>query len=248
MRIIGGVLTMNTVLRILYVILLALIIIAMPFRCCFDHEFLDSKYFSRTGINAHTISPNPSLEAPASKESVKITNPPTGITKNAGDVVSIAVEGTDNIRIIQLTAGNPDIEIFSGVQNSSSAVFNYMIPIEAAGVVNIAAIGFGEAGFSGMDSIYINVVVDANLDSIKVYPEMIYMGKTETTLLSVTGYYDDGVIRKLDHHPEVSYSCADTNIALFIEPGMVKGIERGMTIAIVSFQGDTVMVDLEVLP
>ena len=239
---------MKRILRILHVNLLALIVIAMPFRCCFNHEFFSSKYFSRTGINAHAFSPNPGLEALVSKESVKITDPPTGITKNAGDVVSIAVEGTDDIRIIQLSAGNPDIEIFSEVQNSSSFVFNYMIPIEAAGGINIAAIGYGEAGYAGMDSIYINVIVDANMDRIMVYPEMIYMGATETTLLSVTGHYDDGVIRKLNHHPEVSYSCADTSIALFIEPGMVKGIARGMTIALVSFQGDTVMVDLEVLP
>ena len=77
---------------------------------------------------------------------------------------------------------------------------------------------------------------------------MIYMGVSETTLLSVTGHYDDGVIRKLNNHPEVFYSCADTSIAAFIEPGMVKGIARGMTVAIVSFQGDTVKVDLEVLP
>ena len=213
---------MKWILRVLQVNLLALIIIA--------------------------ISHNPGLEALASKESVKITGPPTGITKNAGEVVSITVEGTDGIRIIQLSAGNPDIEIFSGVQKSSSAVFNYTIPIEAAGSINIAAVGFGEAGYAGMDSVYINVIVDANMDSITVYPEMIYMRETETTLLSVAGHYDDGVIRKLNHHPEVFYSCADTSIARFIEPGMVKSIARGRTIAILSFQGDTVMVDLEVLP
>ena len=177
---------MKRILRILHVNLLALIIIAMPFRYCFNHEFFNSIYFSRMGINAHAFSPNPGLEALVSKESVKITDPPTGITKNAGDVVPITVEGTDDIRIIQLSAGNPDIEIFSEVQNSSSGVFNYMIPIEAAGGVNIAAIGYGEAGYAGMDSIYINVIVDANMDSIMVYPEMIYMGETETALLSVT--------------------------------------------------------------
>ena len=228
---------MKRILRVLHVNLLALIIIAMPFLF----------YYGLTGIDAHALTPNPCLESPASKESVKITDPPSGTTKNAGEVVSITVEGTDGIGIIQLSAGNPDIEVFSGVQKSSSAVFDYTIPIEAVGSINIAAVGFGEAGYAGMDSIYINVVVDANMDRITIYPEMIYMGETETTLLSVTGHYDDGVIRKLNHHPEVFYSCADTSIARFIEPGMVKGITRGKTKAIVSFQGDTVMIDLEVL-
>jgi hypothetical protein len=188
------------------------------------------------------------LAVVAAKAPMKITTPPKGTTAVAGTVAPITVVGNSDVKALQIVAGNADIEMFSEVRKASSAVFNYRIPVDAIGVVNIMVIGFGDAGPLGMDSIFINVAVEAVLDSIVVYPEMIFLGPGESALLSVAGYFSDGRVRKMDHHPELTYACRDTSVASFLGRGELGAVSPGATKVVVSFKGAKKTVDVEVMP
>ena len=140
---------------------------------------------------------------------------------------------------MQLLAANPGIELVSLVQNSSLATFDYEIPLNAAGPITIVVAGYGDSGYVAMDSIRINALIDASLDSITFMPDTMYLFQMERSLFSVTGHFDDGVDRELGWHPDMMYSSSDTAIATFVEPGIVEGIGAGTTTAIATFQGET---------
>jgi len=180
--------------------------------------------------------------------SVVITGPSTGTTVIAGNVVPIMVEGMGDVARLQLTAGNRGLDVYSEVLDTPSTTFNYQIPINAAGTIIVVVSGYGDAGFVDMDSIAINVLIEANLDRITLFPDELYVMETEMATFSVTGHFDDGIDRELSFHPDITYEIADTLIAKFIEPGIVQGVSEGTTSAIATFQGDTASALIVVLP
>jgi len=119
--------------------------------------------------------------------SVTISSPPNGTTVTPGELISVSVTGTAKISRLLFAAGNSSIDAYSNVSNSASAVFDYKIPVNAIGSINLIAVGFGDSGFVDIDSVAIDVSIPARLDSIKAFPNPVYVYAGGSTSISVTG-------------------------------------------------------------
>lgn len=99
--------------------------------------------------------------------------------------------------------------------------------------------GFNETGFVDMDSTTLDIVIDAQLDSIDVVPSEIYLSTDDLASVSIKGYFNDGVIRDISFDPSISYTLLDNDIATVIEPRTILGNSAGTTKLIALAEGDT---------
>jgi len=180
--------------------------------------------------------------------SVSITSPQIGSHFEVGSEITVTVNGTGDIDKILFAAGNSSIEPYLDMQTSQQGVFNYTIPIESVGRINLLAVGYSDSGYVDSDTIYIYADVNAVLDSIESFAKNVNLFVGRTNSIFVKGYYSDGIDRDLSFNPDVSYSVINENVANFIEPGLINGIAEDTTTALVAFQGHYTTSNISVLP
>ncbi len=214
----------------------------------------DIVFFAETPFNPPTLEysfdPASNLKARIPQtvvDSVSIVAPANGTTVTPGSEISINVVGSGNISHLLLAAGNRALEVHAESAASSNTSFNYVVPIEAASPIRIVVVGYDEVGFVDIDTLTLNIAIEAQIDSLKVYPENAYMLAGEQVPLAVEGYFDDGTVRNLNYNEEVFYESLNKNAAVFIGDGIIEGISEDTTIALVSFQDDTVETSIFVL-
>jgi len=175
--------------------------------------------------------------------SVTITNPGYSKIFSPGDLIDINVTGTPNVAKLTLAVGSSNIPLYAESVMSSSGSFIYPVPDEAYGEIRIMAVGIDESGnFVGLDTLTLQIISKATLDSIGIYPGLVFVPQNGDSYLHITGYFSDGVERDLSYEPRVQYQFADNAMAQHFNPNIIRGLIVDSTELTVSYLGKSVKI------
>ena len=218
----------------------------------FDDQYFSDKGFNppllnsiyKTGIKGNYL-------AKTKKEMenlIIIQNPANGTKIKGGDEISVNITGSNSISKLIIELQSKDWEPIYKVIDSYSANEAFQIPIQSSAPIKILAAGFNDNGFVAMNSVTINCFLTADIDSIRVPTETLYITQNSYTSISVKGYFKDGIERDLTNSPEVIFETQDSTIANFIRPGLLKGIKADTTNVRVIYENNTSLVNIIVIP
>ncbi len=211
-----------------------------------------SSAFAQGGFNpdplTYTLPLVPDIPpARGSSLEVTITSPSEGAVFDSGETISVSVTSTGGVDRLLFGAGSSSAPLYGAVEEAASAMFEYPIPEEAVGSVAIAVLGTNDEEFA-LDSIRVFVEPTATLDSLSAYPEEIYVAAGDSALVSLTGYYADGIERNVTSLPGTTYIIANENVAVATSRGEVVGVSEGETTIEVSYEGQMAEANVVVLP
>lgn len=211
-----------------------------------------SSYFSQSGFNP------PDLKYPLLPSGggvsflsgdVNIISPVNGSTYSPGDVVNISVSGTSNVAKLTLVAGNSTLPIYGDNTLSNSTVFSYSIPAEASGEIRFLVIGIDkDTSFVDLDSLKININVQAKLDSLTIYPKLIFVPKGGQNYFQLIGHYTDGVSRDITYEKGVQLLIDNSTIAKNISTNIIEGLIIDSTEMSINYQFKNLKVPIVVYP
>jgi len=182
-----------------------------------------------------------------SNETLTISNPIEGTAYNAGEMVVVDVNGSNGIVNVISTMGNENIPLINQEsENNSTPSFNFTIPENAFGRLEIVSVGFDANGYADYDSTYIMVGTNAVLQEIEVSQETIYVVEGQKSIFRVYGIYDDGVKRNITSVDDLNYVFANNNAAV-TENGFVDGLQEGDDILTITYLNKTVDVPIIIL-
>lgn len=181
-----------------------------------------------------------------SNETLSIVNPVEATVYNAGDNVTIEVNGSSGIQNILSSMGNIRIPLQNHViENSSTDNFNFTIPNNALGRLEIVSVGFDANGYADYDSTYIIVNTNALLQSIEIVQNLIYVPEGRQEFITILGNYDDGITRDITNVNGLSYTFDNQN-AEILEAGLVNGLTEGEDLLTVIYQGESTTVPINI--
>lgn len=178
---------------------------------------------------------------------MQIVSPASGSEVLGGQSVSVSANGSTGINRLLFAAGNSALTLAIDTANSSSHNFQYTIPTSALGRISIMVAGFTDSVFVAIDTIYLNVSANSDLDSIQVCPDHIYIRVGDTSSVSLTGYYSDGVNRDLGNQVLDSVWSSDRSVSMIVGRDFIKGVAVGEATLNVSYQSSTVSVPVTVV-
>lgn len=174
-----------------------------------------------------------------SNETLSIISPAEATEYNAGDTVTIDISGSFGIQNILSSMGNIRIPLQNHIiENSSSDNFNFIIPDNALGRLEIVSVGFDANGYADYDSTYIIVNTNALLQSIEIVQNLIYVPEGRQEFITILGNYDDGITRDITNVNGLSYTFDNQN-AEILEAGLVNGLTEGEDLLTVTYQGES---------
>jgi len=187
------------------------------------------------------------LATRSSQDSVKIINPSSGTTVIPGSVIDVKTISTSGITDISFEAGGADMDFYFDTATSSNATFHYPVPQNASYSIPLSVVGFNQNGFVNMDTITLFVNIIDTIKSLIAVNDLIYVQKGENASFSVYGYFADSIMRDLSSNPAVSYSMNNNDVATFIHPGVIKGLQVDTTSALILFRGVSTPVQINVI-
>lgn len=109
----------------------------------------------------------------------------------------------------------PGDDMVLAEQPGPDARFDLEVPETAVGLQNLVVGGLDASGrlVAVSDTVTVDVSVPSALNSITVYPPVVYLQPCATSSLKVTGHYEDGVARDLSEQPGLSLTFATGSAA-----------------------------------
>ena len=174
----------------------------------------------------------------AAASGVTIDSPAPGTILSPGASFTVQVSGGPEIATIMVVLSQPGGAAVIRELSGSSARFDLQVPEAAVGAQNLLAAGLDAGGrlVAVSPTTNIDVRVPAPLDSIAVYPPVVYLRPCATASLQITGQYEDGVARDLTEQPGLDFRFASGNAARSGANGVVLNQPEGDTLT-VSFDG-----------
>src|SRR5262249_55907614 len=150
----------------------------------------------------------------------------------------VEVAGSPDIATVLLVLSQPRGATVLANQPGPDARFDLDIPETAVGLQNVVAAGIDASGrlVAVSDTVTVDVTVPSQLDSITVYPAVVYLLPCTTATLEVTGHYQDGVDRALSLQPGLSMTFATGSAAQSAGGGVVLNEPADDTL-IITFDG-----------
>jgi Leucine-rich repeat (LRR) protein len=209
-------------------------------------------YFSLNGFNPKTLDTpffkktDKFIKKNTSSESITIVSPIEGATYSPGQEVSIVVNGSAGIEKIVTSMGSTLVTIQNHVdENATSSNFNFQIPIDALGRLEIVSAGYSSTSYENLDSTFITVTTTAILQSVSVEEDFIYIPEGQKTPITILGHYDDGVVRDITSMIGLNYKF-DQNNAEITESGLVSGLIEGEDVLTITYLGKKTTVPLTI--
>lgn len=219
-------------------------------------ELLDANmnftlHFSTNGYNPPILSfpksNNKILTMGIASGDIELFGPFDGEVFSPGETINLSANGTGDVNKILFTASSLAMNPISQLTESASGEFEFVIPQSASGMLKLTALGFSNDGFVAMDSLWVNVEIPADIDSLKIEPGKVTVIQDSYTTLSVKGYFSDGYVRNITKNNLVAYSTADEGIAKFEDLGLLKGISIDSTTATANYKGKTATITVDVV-
>ncbi len=187
-------------------------------------------------LRARTLGTARSASAVATE--VTITSPAPDTILTPGEAFVVEAAGSQDIATIMLVMSQPGDEMLLAEQPGPDARFELEVPETAVGLQNLVVAGLDASGrlVAVSDVVHVDVTVTAALNSITVYPPVVYLRPCATASLGVTGHYEDGVARDLSAQPGLGLVFATGNATRSGASGVVLNEALGDTLT-VSFDG-----------
>ncbi len=169
---------------------------------------------------------------------ISITSPASGSTATPGEPIVVEVAGSPDIATVLLVLSQPRGATVMAEQPGPDARFDLAIPETAVGLQNVVVGGLDASGLlvAVSDTVTVDVTVPSELNSITVYPPVVYLQPCTTATLEVTGHYEDGVDRALSLQPGLSMAFTTGSAAQSGAGGVVLNEELDDTLT-VTFDG-----------
>ncbi|MFZ1675767.1 MAG: hypothetical protein WAT91_00760 [Saprospiraceae bacterium] len=136
---------------------------------------------------------------------LNIISPATGSVVTAGATVAVTFSASmlDSVTLMMRYR----LDSIASIANAASAGnVNFTIPVNLIGTQTLLAVGFGiDKKIKVMDSIHLNVVTTATLDSLIVSPEIMYLHESDSMTYRITGVYSDSINRDLTTYPSIAF-------------------------------------------
>lgn len=110
---------------------------------------------------------------------------------------------------------HPDSIVFLG--NSAAQGF-IDFPVHPATFGDRSLVLFGldaNKKIKAMDSINIHFITSASLDSISIYPQSLYLNQLDTSAITITGHYSDGIERDLTNDETLTFQFDENNASRY---------------------------------
>jgi pimeloyl-ACP methyl ester carboxylesterase len=189
------------------------------------NEPLDSDKFTRSGYDPSVLrytTPSVcpvlgggsglghSLRNAAAVSTFGITSPVSGTSVPPGATLAVDAGGDPDVATVVLVLSQPGGQMMVVEHPGPAAHFDLQVPDTALGQQNLVAAGLDAAGslLAISDAVVVNVAVPAVLQSISVYPPVVYLRPCSSASLEITGHYDDGVARDLSAQGGLRFSFA----------------------------------------
>jgi len=164
------------------------------------------------------------------------------------DTIPIIVSSTGDINHLIICAGNPIIDLSFLDTLTGSATYKYPVPINVVGNIKIMAVGYDDSGYVDLDTIITLVVTKANLDSIKVYPQSLYLNRGQTSNIELTGYFNHGTSVNLSYLDSIQYIVSDTSVATHLSLNSFKGMKADTTFVTATYRNKSLQFPVYVFP
>jgi len=179
---------------------------------------------------------------------VVIASPSNGMMITPNQTIDITILSNGSINKLLFAAATEQGHIVSNIIEDSSGIFPYTVPNNATGTITIIAVGSGNSGNVGIDSIRLNVMVSASLDSISIYPKQISLPKNQKANISIKGYYSDGITRDISNDPNINSISSDPAIVKMLSPISLSADSIGFADVNIAYFGKTDHLSITVLP
>src|SRR5262249_15540589 len=129
--------------------------------------------------------------------------------------LAVDAGGDRDVATVVLALSQPGGQMMVVEQPGPAAHFDLRVPDTAVGQQNLVAAGLDAAGslLAVSDAVVVNVAVPAALQSISVYPPVVYLRPCSSASLEITGHYDDGVARDLSAQAGLQFTFAEGSAA-----------------------------------
>ncbi len=157
---------------------------------------------------------------------VNIVSPQEGNVFSPGDVVDIEVNVSDaNATVLVVTSTGESM-----LMDHSPYTFQFVIPEDSIGGLNISAGARDETGFIGWDDVTINVSSVSTLTGLTIYPEItpIYLEEGTTMPLTIYADFEDGITRDITSSGSGTiYTSSNTSVASISSEGIIRTLSAG---------------------
>ncbi len=210
----------------------------------------NSLYFDTDGFNpvklesVYFIPPN-SIQSLSG--SLKIVEPTNNSVYPEGNIVHLKISGSNEIKKITFGIGNSVVPNYFKQIIGSSLETDYTIPKNSNGEIRIICEGYDSLNTPiSFDTLRIKTTFNANIDSISVYSDKLLIPLNKNSLLNVSGYFNDNVIRDISEHDSIHFSILDTTIATNTNGNKFYGKAIGNTQLKITFKDKELFLPVEV--
>lgn len=169
-------------------------------------------------------------------DSVKIFSPVNNAVYFSGDSIFVSCRATQGITDMFAVAGG-DKRIFEIIQTTSDSIGQWIhIPADFAGKAVIYCSGSDEESFVDDDTVFVNVIPKAAIDSIEISPEFILVGTGNYKNFNVYGYFHDNIKRKINDLPGVLNKISPDSLAQIVSNVKILGKKSGVTKLVSTYQ------------
>lgn len=214
----------------------------------------NSNYFSQNGYSP-SINDSSNFKIPIETNSqllsgsINITYPLSGQAFNPGDIIPVSITSSNGINKIIFEGVSSEKNVYIKDTILSNGIINYHIPNNAFERAEIIVLGYDTTfGSIDYDTVLININIATALDSIKYYPDTIYVQKNNTESFSLTGYFHNGNSYNLEFTNSVQYQVIDTSIASHLSYNVIQGKKIGRTFLSATFMSKNVIIPVVVIP
>ena len=179
-------------------------------------------------------------------DSVRIVTPLENSNYYSGDSIFVSCKSSPGISNMFAVVGG-DKRIFGIIQSTGDSLGQWIhIPVDFAGTAVVYCSGSDENSFVDDDTLYINIIPKAAIDSIQISPEYILVGTGNYKNFNIYGYFHDGIKRKINDLPGIQNKILIDSIAQIINTGKILGKKIGNTKLFSSYQGKKDSIDISV--
>lgn len=198
-------------------------------------RFVGPMNVQATGDSAGTIAP--ADEHDVELDELFILTPTDGHSAMSGESVTFELEAEAGFVIERAVLASAAIS--QGLGDGQSAG-ELVIPIEYVGALEVTAFATDDlGGFAMSEPLVLDVVAPAPLSGIAIVtPDPTIFPFENERRISVTGEYEDGIVRDITHQSTGTvYESSHPDVAVVSENGVITPIEEGFTTVVASNGG-----------
>jgi PKD repeat protein len=177
---------------------------------------------------------------------IEFTSPTNNSNITGGSLVSVSITSSGSITHMSFSVFNNGSTIYFVDTTATQLNLSFVAPNNYVGKLMLFAAGYDGNGFVDLDTLSLNTITTATVDSITFYPEFLNIPINGYSPITVTGYFSDGTVKNLNLDPTVQYSVLNNNVATHGTDNLIFGHSIDTTTLQITYQTKSVFVPVHV--